>query len=242
VYTDIDANTEQNVILPLAEIFRTNNYEILPVLRTLFKSAHFYDARNMGALIKSPAEHLFGLWRCLGVDSPPTSDLLKNYQIHSAMLWHMAEMGLEIGDPPNVAGWPAYYQAPQYDQSWITTDTITKRAITSDSLIFWGYWINSDLQIKANLPDFVATLDNPADPTSLLVESSQLLLGMEISAAMIESLKSILLSGQTADGYWTGAWNAYKNDPEDENNKQIVATRLQATFQRLLQLAEFHLK
>lgn len=41
IYYVIDNNAEQNIIIPLAQIFRNNNYEIKPVLETLLKSAHF---------------------------------------------------------------------------------------------------------------------------------------------------------------------------------------------------------
>ena len=84
VYHDIDSITETNVIEPLAQIFRDNNYDILPVLTTLFKSAHFYDAGNMGAVIKNPADHLLGLWRTLEIPSKglseetPADKLLRN--------------------------------------------------------------------------------------------------------------------------------------------------------------------
>ena len=42
VYYDIDATTEANVITPLAQVFRNNNYDIKPVLDTLLKSEHFF--------------------------------------------------------------------------------------------------------------------------------------------------------------------------------------------------------
>ncbi|MFZ1370731.1 MAG: DUF1800 family protein, partial [Ferruginibacter sp.] len=48
VYYEIDAAAEANVIAPLAQIFRTNNYEIKPVLEALLKSEHFFDVLNQG--------------------------------------------------------------------------------------------------------------------------------------------------------------------------------------------------
>jgi uncharacterized protein (DUF1800 family) len=54
VHYDLNETVEKNVITPLAEIFRKNNFEITPVLSTLFKSQFFYDAQLYGAVIKSP--------------------------------------------------------------------------------------------------------------------------------------------------------------------------------------------
>ena len=148
-------------------------------------------------------------------------------------------MGLEIGDPPNVAGWAAYYQAPQFDKSWITTDTITKRAQINDSFLYWGLW--GDPINRADLISFVKQVSNPADPNILLTELAQLLLGIGISDEVLASLKSILLSGQQDDIYWTTAWIDHTYNPGNEVNKAIVLTRLQQMFQRLFQLGEFTL-
>jgi uncharacterized protein (DUF1800 family) len=54
VYYDIDDTVEATIITPLANLFRTGNYEIKPVLDVLLKSEHFFDALAKGCLIKSP--------------------------------------------------------------------------------------------------------------------------------------------------------------------------------------------
>lgn len=241
VFSEIDDQTETEIIRPLALIFKNSNYEIKPVLKVLLESAHFYDISNHGAIIKNPLDHTIGLWRTLGMRSPDPDNALLNYQIYSSLLWHMANMGLEVSDPPNVAGWPAYYQAPQFDKSWITTNTITARALTSDSMIFWGFWISQELQINVDLIAFVKQLDNPDDPVELIRESVLLLLGIEPAENDLKNLKSILLSGQESDIYWGIAWSAYINNPGNDEYKLIVENRLKATFQRLLQAAEYHL-
>lgn len=237
----ITESIEQKIIAPLAEIFRSNNYEITPVLLTLFKSEHFYDVQNRGVLIKSPVDHLLGLWRTFNLDKLDEDDLIANYEKHLTMLWHMSSMGMEIGDPPNVAGWTPYYQAPQYDKAWITTTTITKRALTTDSLLYWGFWIASGRTIKADLIEFAQTLDEPSDPNLLLKEAALLFLGIEISDEAMNELKSVLLSGQQSDYYWTAAWNDYMANSGNSTKRLIVENRLKWTFQRMLQLGEYHL-
>ena len=41
IYYDIDANIETNVIVPLAALLVSNNWQMAPVLGTLLKSEHF---------------------------------------------------------------------------------------------------------------------------------------------------------------------------------------------------------
>ncbi|HET9279099.1 MAG TPA: DUF1800 domain-containing protein, partial [Flavitalea sp.] len=78
-YYSIDPTTETNVIQPLAKIFRDSNWEIKPVLSTLFKSEHFFDALNQGCLIKSPLDLTVGLCREFGMVFPPASDVVNSY-------------------------------------------------------------------------------------------------------------------------------------------------------------------
>lgn len=241
VYSEIDAEAEVNVITPLAQILRDNNYEIAPVLEVLFKSAHFYDSLNKGALIKNPADFLLGIWKTLEVPDPTEGDLYREYRMYSSMLWTMAEQGMEIGDPPSVSGWPAYYQAPQFDRYWITTDTISSRAIRTDSLVYWGFWIMPELTQAADFIVFLEGLDHPEDPNLMLSEATELLLGLTLSGERLDSLKSILLSGQQTDGYWTTAWQLYQNDTSNEENRLILENRLKPTFQNIMQLGECQL-
>lgn len=241
VYPVIDASAEEQIIAPLAALFRASNYEIKPVIAALLQSEHFYDEANIGAMIKSPADALIGLWRTLDIQDVSDSDIHLLAKQHLSMIWTMANWGMELGDPPSVAGWPAYYQAPQFDKAWITTDTITNRAFINDSLIFWGFWINEDNRQTADLIHFLETLQRPEDPTLMLRESAQLLLGIQPSDESIQGLKAILLSGQSTDGYWTTAWLQYQSNPTDMEYKLTLINRLKPTFQRLLQLAEAQL-
>lgn len=43
VYYDINEEVEANIIEPLAQMLRENNYEVAPVLKVLLSSAHFYN-------------------------------------------------------------------------------------------------------------------------------------------------------------------------------------------------------
>jgi len=68
IYYKIDSEIETKVITPLAQIFRNNNYNIQPVLATLFKSQHFYDlVYSSACIIKSPLDFVIDLCNEYGV-------------------------------------------------------------------------------------------------------------------------------------------------------------------------------
>ena len=75
----------------------------------------------------------------------------------------------------------------------------------------------------------------------MLEQAAHLLLGLPLSVEAIGNIKAVLLTGQTADFYWTAAWNDYINDPTNDEFKLIVETRLKIAFQSMLQLGEFQL-
>ena len=52
IYYTIDNTVEANVITPLAQIFINNNWDIVPVLKTLYKSEHFFELNSKGCIIK----------------------------------------------------------------------------------------------------------------------------------------------------------------------------------------------
>ena len=64
----------EDTIEELAKIFRENNYEIKPLLRTIFLSKDFYSSNSIGTHIKSPVVLIVNTYKKI---SPPHK--FKNY-------------------------------------------------------------------------------------------------------------------------------------------------------------------
>lgn len=241
VYYKIDAAAEANVITPLAAIFRTSNYEIKPVLEALFKSEHFFDVVNQGCLIKSPVDHVIGCMREFNVIFPPATDYMDTYALWNFIRGVMASMGQNIGDPPDVSGWPAYYQEPAFHEMWITHDTLPKRNQFTD-IMTWSGFTRNEKTIIIDVIAFTKTLPNPGDPNALVNDALSVLYRVPVSDAAKQSLKqSILLSGQAQDYYWTNAWNGYLADPGNMQAQTIIGNRLKGFYQYLMNLSEYQL-
>lgn len=241
VYYDIDATTETNIIAPLALIFRNNNYEIKPVLDALLKSEHFFDVLNQGCQIKSPVDMNISLCREFNVVFPVSSDYINAYFMWDYIRTQSSNMQQNIGDPPDVAGWKPYYQAPQFYEIWINSDTLPKRNQFTDTMANNGYTRNGK-NIKIDFIAFAKTMPNPADPNELLNDSLTFLFRLPLTQTSKNQLKTdILLSGQTQDHYWTDAWVAYMANPNDTTNATIVKNRLHDLYQYLMKLAEYQL-
>jgi uncharacterized protein (DUF1800 family) len=241
VYYDIDATTEANIIVPLANIFRNNNYEIKPVLTALLKSEHFFDTLNMGCQIKSPVDFVIGFMREFNIAAQPSTDYITNYGHWNYLVSWLNSIQQNIGDPPDVSGWKAYYQAPQFYEIWINSDTLPKRTQFTDTMVGTGYTFNSKKLIP-DVVEFAKTMPTPADPNLLLQDSIKYLFRMNLSQASRDQIKKdILLGGQVTDYYWTDAWNTFIATPTNTANATIVKTRLTNLYKYLLALAEYQL-
>ena len=242
VYYKIDAATEANVIQPLAEIFRNSNWEIKPVLSALFKSEHFYDVLNQGCQIKSPADQVISCLREFNVVFPNSgAQYLDAYGMWNYIRNWLGTMTQDLGDPPSVSGWPAYYQEPQFHEIWINSDTLPKRNRFTDTMISTGYTRNGK-KIVIDAVAFARSLANPSDPNALLDETLSIIYRVPLTAQTRQTLKQqILLSNQVQDHYWTDAWNLYLSNPSNSANYNIVNNRLKSLFQYLMSLAEYQL-
>jgi uncharacterized protein (DUF1800 family) len=240
VYYKIDAATEANVIDPLAQLFVSSNWEIKPVLAALFKSEHFFDIVNQGCYIKSPIDLVVSVCREFGIVFPNATDYVNAYNMWSFMQNYAALLQQNIGDPPNVAGWAAYYQAPQFHETWINADTYPRRNLFTDTMIGPGY-TRSGQKIIIDPVAFTKKLSNPSDPNILMNDALRILFRIDLSSASKTALKNqILLSNQAQDYYWTNAWTAYINNPIAANY-QVVYTRLRDLYKYLMDLAEYQL-
>ena len=242
VYYDIDAGDEANVIQPLAQILRENNYDIKPVLSALFKSEHFFDVLNQSCLIKPPVDHVIGCMREFGVVFPDKTAAYQDaYNTWDGLVGWMSEMNQDIGDPPDVSGWQAYYQAPQFHEIWINSDTLPKRNQFTDAMIAFGF-TQGEVTVKIDALEFTKKLSNPSDPNALVNDAVTLIYRMPISDTTKQMIKQqILLSNQTSDYYWTNAWNAYLATPTDPTVLNVINTRLKGLYQYLMDMAEYQL-
>ncbi len=240
IYYEIDAATEANVITPLADIFRSNNYEIKPVLSALFKSEHFYDVLNQGCIIKTPVDIVVGSMREYNVSMPLASDWNTNYGHWNTLYTFMFLTGINLHDPPNVAGMPAYYQEPLFHEIWITSDSLPKRNQFTDIMTATGY-LRNGFRMQFDFVAYAKTLPNPGNPNDLVDDALKYFYRMNLSPQVKQQMKTqMLLSGQQYDYYWTNAWSAYIASPTVANFN-IVNIRLRDFFRYLMNLSEYQL-
>lgn len=140
-----------------AAIFVASNYEVIPVLTAMFNHDEFYSDRAKSRTVKNPVDYMVGSFRALGVKSTgkPLPDSDELYDL-------LSEMGMELFEPPNVAGWPG-------GKRWITTGTLVARLEFARRLAESDYG-SSKLTLSTIVPMGSATQDPAAIVDAILVK------------------------------------------------------------------------
>ncbi len=238
VYYVIDDQVEDTVIAPMADLLRASHYEVKPVLRLLFRSAHFFDPVNTGCVIKSPLDLTVGMVREFEM-AIPAADLAQEYTFLLYLVNQASAMQQSLGQPPDVAGWSAYYQSPQYYELWINSDTLPRRTRLSNTFARTGYTTGGSTLIIDPLA-FAAGLTMPEEPDRLIDELCEYLYALPLTAGQRAFLKNTLIPG-LPDYEWTVEWMDYVNDPTNPLKATPVKTKLQTLLSTMMQMPEYQL-
>lgn len=237
VYYEIDEDIENSIITPLANIFRSSSYDVLPVLKTLLSSEHFFDIEAIGPMIKNPIDYIINPMIQFEFEFP--EDKIELYEVTSRLTNVFANFGMQYYEPPNVAGWKAYYQEPLFYRTWISAATLPLRQ-EYIRVIVSGQAEIRNTKITMDTLNFISKLKFPDDPNELITELSQLLYPVALTRAQKDFFKSALIPG-LPDFEWTVEYNKYLDNPNDEATARSVDAKLRQMLFVMLTLPEYHL-
>jgi uncharacterized protein (DUF1800 family) len=239
VYYVVDDQVERTVIAPMADLLRASNYDVKPALRLLLRSAHFFDPVNMGCVIKSPLDLIVGMVRECEMQIP-AADIAQEYTFLLYLVTQGSAMQQYLGQPPDVAGWSAYYQSPQYYELWINSDTLPRRTRLSATFTRSGY-TTGGATLAIDPLAFASRLNRPDEPDLLIDELCDYLYPIPLTSAQKAFLKNTLLPG-LPDYEWTVEWMDYVNDPTNSLKSTPVKSKLQTLLSTMMQMPEFQLQ
>jgi len=237
---------ETNIINPLTQLLIDNDYEIMPVVRTILSSQHFYDANDtdpsdeiLGSIVKSPLQLLSSAIRNLGFTIPDPNNDMENYYKFSKFFldntfFPMA--GMILFGPSTVAGYPAVFQAPDYDRQWFSSSTILARYKMIECLINGRNALGGNGQFGAAV-DTVLIIENnissPGNIYNLVNDIAEILYPFGIQQERIEYFAELILDGYPGY-YWEDTWNNYLENGDDT----IVRNKLNILITAMFNAAE----
>lgn len=245
VYYDITSEIKNDIILPLAQTLRNNNYDLTFAIRQLMISEHFFDSDDTviendiaGSIVKSPLEMIVSTMRFFEIDLGESQGLEYHYNYINILNYAVEEMDMKLFHPPEVAGYAAYHQAPSYNRNWITSTTLLQRYSTFELLIqnltIGGVTFEFDTIALLENPNLFS---NPENIDNVIDTLANYLFPKGVDNTKKEELKKILRD-DFPDFYWNNEWVTYQST----NNDSVVKPRLISLFKSILQSPEYQLK
>lgn len=150
----VSNNPDQDVIQAMKTTYLNNNFEIVPVLKQLFKSNHFFNENIIGVQVKSPMETALSYVNQTG------------FTLNDEVLLGIAYLGGLLGqvlfNPVDVAGW-------QGDRDWINSSTLTGRWLTIEYYVY-GIFENFPTELTTLAYAIVGESTDPAYVTKQIVD------------------------------------------------------------------------
>ncbi|HEX5626157.1 MAG TPA: DUF1800 domain-containing protein [Saprospiraceae bacterium] len=208
----------QEIIDGLASVFISSNFNIAAVLKTLFKSEHFYEEECMGLVIKSHIDNLIHFYRSL--DLEPGKDYYKykwlnngfraevpdpanfpntlNRDSLSNIYSASANLGQTLFNPINVAGWPGY-------RAWLNEFTLVNRwRYNRDQM---GYYLQYD-RTKEKYRSFLKSIsNNSSDPDPVVRQVIAYFFTVDLPEDIIQTSIGVFKALVPANYYVDGTWS-----------------------------------
>lgn len=255
----ITQEVEDDIIGPLSQSLINNNYVLIPIVKELLKSEHFYDEGNadstdeiVGGLIKSPLDLQSGIIRFFDLPIPdPIVDPFEAYVTFYkwGMQSPLSEACFDLFMPPEVAGYPPIYQNPDFHRLWMNAKSLPARHEIVENHIYGAAPLRLDLMSwvnnNANITDYTGNdpMGNPGPHAGariahhLVQELVDYLLPEAIDADRFSYFMDEILLDNLSETSWMFEWDTYVSSSDDT----AVRLQIEKLVRAILQSPEYQL-
>ena len=265
-YPILNEHIEEQIVKPMADIMRSNGYNLAETLKALLKSEFFYSEELQNSMLKAPLDFTLAIYKEFDIlngelwtyrqdeqrdynsmFSEEASFFNPNYfeqdfrkfRLFKDLGWNIQNQGMNIFNPPSVSGWPAFYQEPVYDLFWLNSVTIKAKKRFTESTAWVGVWIEDHVHLRTNFINFINGFSNPESLDAFLEELADRFLGGSIPEKAKERIINTVFGDHFNRTYWTEAVINYKANPNRENYSSLYH-RVSDFMRLIFQLNEIH--
>lgn len=229
VREEISTEVYYDIIIPLSDHLKDNNYDVVSTVKLLLKSQHFYDKDDsvhgdqiLGSIVRPPLDQLIQALSFFNVTIPDqTTDAEDFNKFYNTTIQNtiLPIAALNTFAPETVAGYAAYFQEPGYSKNWFDSGTLIARyklyeAITTGTRVF-NTFSNGD--VKVNLVEFVKNsgyFSAPQNASQLVTDFCFYLLPLPPSTARYQYYYNLFLDTLSPIN-WQFEWQNYISSNND---------------------------
>ncbi len=201
-----------------ASTFAGSGFDLTALLRAMWTHDEFYSDRAKSRTVKNPIDFLVGSMHALGIRKTNGKGVGDS---GSELGDIVTRMGMNLFEPPNVAGWPG-------GLAWVNSGTLLSRVEFAKDLAISDYGPSKiDFEAIDGLP-----LRNASADPGVVVDAIIRQLGLDLGPAPVTGAqRAVLLAYATDDG--TKPTLDLSNDRTDDVN-----TKVRGLIALALQMAE----
>lgn len=215
---------DMDVVKDMAKELILENWELMPIMKMLLTSEHFFDRSNNSVIKKSHIEYITGMIRQFGIYNIP--DFYKSQDRYGDIVIRLEGLGQLMFNPPNVSGWTG-------QRDWVNSSVLPKRLKFALDVVRGELLTISNPYPPAiynyNLKEFLNNFNNKNYPIKLAEEVAYYLLGYEVSEEFIGNLQLTIM-----ENYKEEVWNI--DDPSQRVEERIKNLLVQIVQHPLFQL------
>jgi uncharacterized protein (DUF1800 family) len=175
----------------MADVFRTNNFELKPLLRFLLLSDEFYKPSILASRIKDPQELMIGSLKALQVPAPDWANVFELAKT----------LQMQLFQPPDVAGWPG-------QRDWISSNTYPYRGGYTDSLLSGKRYNGANVTGKVDTLVYARSFSTSENAAAFVNQLIDLFILFPISDTKRTFLLETMLDGTIAANWSTSTLQA----------------------------------
>lgn len=195
---------DETAIAEMANILRSNDYNLKPVLSYMLKETLFSNPEMKGAKIKSPVEFLITFMKQMKIETPDYEYIRRTAD----------QLNQTVFDPPNVKGWDG-------DKAWISTKTLPVRHGFTDEII------NGRQYFEIDIIDYARSYESSEDAVQFVDD----IISVFFTYPLSEDKKTFLLETML-DGAVVQDWTTY-DDQADSRLKAFFKALLRTAEYQL---------
>ncbi|MBK9247358.1 MAG: DUF1800 family protein [Ignavibacteria bacterium] len=215
---------DKNIVHELASTFKSNNWELKPVLRELLGSEAFFHEDSRGVLKKSRIDYIIGMVRQCDLQDVP--DFHKEQVRPGDITMRLEFWGQLMYNPPNVSGWKG-------KRDWVNPSVLSRRLqfareVVQNKVFTISYPTPPSIY-RFDVLKFANRFENINNPALLAIEFANYLLPHTLTTDEVLQFQEAIL-----DGGKVYEWDI--NDPKQRVEERIVKCLLSIVSHPAFQL------